>query len=36
MLPHTKLGKKIYKKLKIYAGNEHPHEAQKPEKIEIG
>ena len=36
MLPHTKLGKKIYKKLKIYAGNEHPHEAQKPEKVEIG
>ena len=36
MLPHNKLGKKIYKKLKIYAGNEHPHEAQQPEKIEIG
>ncbi len=36
MLPHNKLGKKIYKKLKIYAGNEHPHEAQKPENIEIG
>ena len=36
MLPHNKLGKKIYKKLKIYAGNEHPHEAQKPERIEIG
>jgi len=36
MLPHNKLGKKIYKKLKIYAGNVHPHEAQKPEKIEIG
>ena len=36
MLPHNKLGKKIYKKLKIYAGKEHPHEAQKPEKIEIG
>ena len=36
MLPHNKLGRKIYKKLKIYAGSEHPHEAQKPEKIEIG
>ena len=36
MLPHNKLGKKIYKKLKIYPGSEHPHEAQKPEKIEIG
>ncbi len=36
MLPHNKLGKKIYKKLKIYAGNEHPHEAQKPEKLKIG
>lgn len=36
MLPHNKLGKKMYKKLKIYAGEEHPHQAQKPEKIELG
>ncbi|RMF61440.1 MAG: 50S ribosomal protein L13 [Calditrichaeota bacterium] len=36
MLPHNRLGRKIYKKLKIYAGEEHPHAAQKPEKLEIG
>ena len=31
MLPKTKLGKKLIKKLKVYAGNAHPHEAQQPE-----
>ena len=30
MLPHNKIGRKLIKKLKIYAGNEHPHEAQTP------
>ncbi len=30
MLPHNKLGRRLIKKLKIYAGNEHPHEAQQP------
>ncbi|MGM0410243.1 MAG: 50S ribosomal protein L13 [Bacillota bacterium] len=35
MLPHNKLGKKIFKKLKVYSGSEHPHEAQQPEKIEL-
>lgn len=35
MLPHNRLGRKMYKKLKIYSGTEHPHEAQKPEKYEI-
>lgn len=35
MLPHNKLGRKMYKKLKVYAGEDHPHQAQKPEKIEI-
>lgn len=30
MLPHTKLGRAIIKKLKIYAGPEHPHAVQKP------
>ena len=34
MLPHTRLGRQMYKKLFVYAGNEHPHMAQKPEKIE--
>ncbi|HOO72372.1 MAG TPA: 50S ribosomal protein L13 [Spirochaetota bacterium] len=35
MLPKTKLSKSIIKNLKIYAGPEHPHAAQKPEKIEL-
>jgi large subunit ribosomal protein L13 len=30
MLPHTKLGAAQYKKLKVYAGAEHPHAAQSP------
>jgi large subunit ribosomal protein L13 len=30
MLPHTKLGRAMVKKLKVYAGAEHPHEAQQP------
>lgn len=33
MLPKNKLNRKILKKLKIYAGTEHKHEAQKPEKL---
>jgi large subunit ribosomal protein L13 len=31
MLPHNKLGRQIIKNLKIYAGSEHPHGAQKPQ-----
>jgi large subunit ribosomal protein L13 len=30
MLPKTKLGKQMYRKLKVYAGEKHPHSAQKP------
>lgn len=30
MLPKTKLGKQMYRKLKVYAGDRHPHQAQKP------
>ena len=30
MLPHTKLGKQMYRKLQVYAGPKHPHDAQKP------
>jgi len=30
MLPKTKLGKQMYRKLKVYAGEQHPHQAQKP------
>ncbi|MEE9291696.1 MAG: 50S ribosomal protein L13 [Acidobacteriota bacterium] len=35
MLPKGPLGKSLGKKLKVYAGPEHPHEAQQPEKITI-
>jgi large subunit ribosomal protein L13 len=31
MLPKTRLGDKLYRKLKVYRGPEHPHQAQKPE-----
>lgn len=31
MLPKTRLGRQIFKKLKVYRGTEHPHTAQKPE-----
>jgi large subunit ribosomal protein L13 len=30
MLPKTKLGKQMYRKLKVYAGSKHPHQAQQP------
>ncbi len=30
MLPKTKMGKQMYRKLKVYAGEHHPHQAQKP------
>ena len=35
MLPKTKLGRKMLSKLKVYAGPEHPHEAQRPEIISL-
>ncbi|MEE9308373.1 MAG: 50S ribosomal protein L13 [Spirochaetia bacterium] len=35
MLPKGKMGRKIFLNVKIYAGPEHPHEAQKPEKLEF-
>jgi len=35
MLPHNKLGKKMVKKLKVYSGPKHPHQAQQPEKLEL-
>ncbi|MDR1044574.1 MAG: 50S ribosomal protein L13 [Candidatus Adiutrix sp.] len=35
MLPKNSLGRRQLKKLKIYAGGDHPHSAQKPEKIEL-
>lgn len=35
MLPHTKLGRKQFQNLYVYAGSNHGHEAQKPEKLEV-
>jgi len=35
MLPKTKLGEAMYRKLKVYAGPDHPHTAQKPLRIEV-
>jgi large subunit ribosomal protein L13 len=35
MLPKTKLGEAMYRKLKVYAGPDHPHAAQKPTKLEV-
>lgn len=35
MLPHNRLGRQMFKKLKVYRGSEHPHAAQKPEVREI-
>ena len=35
MLPKTKLGEAMYRKLKVYAGPDHPHAAQKPSKLEV-
>src|SRR5229473_69634 len=35
MLPKTKMGKQMYRKLKVYAGDKHPHVAQKPAALTI-
>ncbi len=35
MLPKNPLGRDMYRKLKIYAGSDHPHEAQQPKKLDI-
>jgi large subunit ribosomal protein L13 len=36
MLPHTKLGRAMAHKLKVYRGEKHPHQAQKPEAVTVG
>ena len=36
MVPKTKMGRAQLRKLKVYAGTEHPHEAQQPEVIDVG
>ena len=35
MLPNNRLGRQMVKKLKLYAGSEHPHAAQQPKKLEL-
>jgi large subunit ribosomal protein L13 len=35
MLPKNKLGKQMYRKLKVYAGDKHPHQAQQPVPLEL-
>ena len=35
MLPKNRLGSELFRNLHVYAGSEHPHEAQKPKKVEI-
>lgn len=35
MLPKNRLGRQMYRKLRVYAGAEHPHEAQQPKKLEV-
>ncbi len=35
MLPHNRLGRQMIKKLRVYRGSEHPHQAQVPEKLEV-
>ncbi len=36
MLPKNRLGRQMIKKLKVYCDEKHPHEAQKPKKLEVG
>jgi len=35
MLPRTRLGRRMFRKLKVYAGPDHPHEAQQPRPLEL-
>lgn len=35
MLPKNRLGRKMFKKLKVYAGSDHPHEAQQPKLLDL-
>lgn len=35
MMPHGRLGRAQFRKLKVYAGSEHPHEAQNPKKVTV-
>ena len=35
MLPKNRLGRQMFSKLKVYAGSEHPHQAQRPETVNV-
>jgi large subunit ribosomal protein L13 len=35
MIPHNKLGRRVLKKLKVYAGAKHPHESQRPKELAL-
>jgi large subunit ribosomal protein L13 len=35
MLPKNKLGSRLFTKLKVYKGGEHPHQAQQPEPLKV-
>ena len=35
MLPKNRLGRRMFKKLKVYAGSDHPHQAQRPQVLEL-
>ena len=35
MLPHTSLGRQLFRKLKVYRGSEHPHSAQQPKVLTL-
>ena len=35
MLPKNKLGRQMYRKLKVYCGADHPHEAQQPKELQV-
>ncbi|MBW2519069.1 MAG: 50S ribosomal protein L13 [Deltaproteobacteria bacterium] len=35
MLPKNRLGRQMFKKLKVYSGNDHPHQAQQPKELQI-
>ena len=35
MLPHTRLGRQLFNKLKVYKGSDHPHAAQEPKTLKL-
>jgi len=35
MIPHNRLGRSVYRKLKVYKGDKHPHSAQQPEPVKL-